>query len=161
MNKKEKLSDIKACKVASAKPKKPGRKPFVRSKRVGRKPIPEIEKRKMYHVYLNPQEYQFLQNRIKQSRHLNISQYVRGNLIEKDRNIQHINPVDFLQSISHLGFETKKIGSNINQLAKRSNKMAKTGILEPLIVEAFLEQIEIYYKIQIKINDRLKEVLFA
>ena len=117
------------------------------------------EKREPIKVFLNSSERQKLTKRIGES-NLKRSEYIRSILLEDAKKPSHTNPVDFLNDVSDLTREVNKLGVNINQISKYVNQLIIMQRIEPHIAEVFNEQLNCYAQLQIRIEGKLKEILF-
>ncbi len=129
-----------------------------KKKVTGRKPLKE-QKRKPYKYYLNDAEYALLVARVKDSVHSTVASYVRSALLDDSSKVSHINPKLFLKTTAALSTEVHRLGTNINQLAHYTNRLALEGKLEPKISTQLSESLKEYHKLQLEIAATLKEIL--
>lgn len=125
----------------------------------GRKKLDSKSKRSRVYIYLNNSEINDLKTRIANSSSESLSEYIRSELFRYNQTAKHINPVAFLNEVSSLAFQVGKIGNNINQLAKYSNQLSKTGMIQPELFSALNEQLQVYIELQKQIQHQMKGVI--
>ena len=125
----------------------------------GRKNLAPEVKRKLRKYYMNDAEYAALLERVKDSRHNQVGAYVRDILLQETKSVRHVNPIRFLKEISSLAIQVNKVGTNINQLSKHANEMAKNKMVRPELADAIMETLDIYIAQQKAIMERLKELI--
>jgi t-SNARE complex subunit (syntaxin) len=121
----------------------------------GRKPLKE-KKRKRYEYYLSDAEHSDVSARLQDSGYNQLGAFVRALILEENKSMRTINPVNFLNEVSSLSFQVSKIGNNINQLARHTHEMNKLKIIQPEVIQTINEKLEDYSVLQKKIISELK-----
>lgn len=84
-------------------------------------------------IRLTPKEHDFLKNEAERHK-IKVATYVRTCIFKKEASL--INAIDFLKEYREGVRELKKIGNNVNQLAKYANFLEKSGrVNEQVILE--------------------------
>lgn len=107
------------------------------------------ERKKLLKVYVSEEEYKSIQTKMKQYQTENFSQYARKMLIDG-----MVIKISNLHEIIDLKFEIKKIGVNINQIAKHANE---TRTIDKETINEIVKKIEelenlIYKKFEVLFN---------
>lgn len=107
------------------------------------------ERKKLLTIYVSEEEYKSIQTKMEQYQTENFSQYARKMLIDG-----MVIKISNLHEIIDLKFEIKKIGVNINQIAKHANE---TRTIDKETINEIVKKIEelenlIYKKIEVLFN---------
>ncbi len=96
---------------------------------------------------------------VEQANKLNVSKtkYVRSKIFKGD--IALINPVEFLEQYSSINLEMKKIGNNINQLAKYANMLQQAGQENLNVIVELNSYLKSFIDIQKQINKLNNKIL--
>ncbi|MFS2185620.1 plasmid mobilization relaxosome protein MobC [Mucilaginibacter sp. Mucisp84] len=83
---------------------------------------------------------------------------VRNGLL-KNGNAVIINAKELIGQLDSAGAELGRSGNNINQLARHANRLAKKGLLSPVVVERFNSLLEQYLVNQKDLETALRKIV--
>ena len=104
-------------------------------------------------IRLTPEEFHTLQEL--SSDYNNASSYIRAKIFFQSE--VTTNPKELLKSIDLLYLELKRIGNNVNQIAKRLNE--NPNVLSDDIVKAFNEELSQYTKSTKKLSSSISKII--
>jgi len=90
---------------------------------------------------------------------VSVSKYLRTRIFKSEASL--INAVDFLKAYKERVYELKKIGNNINQLARYVNYIEKTGQMNPALMEELNKNLQDFIRCQRETADLNRKILKA
>lgn len=106
-----------------------------------------------FEIRLTKDEYQTLQDL--SSDYNSTSSYIRSKIFSQTE--VTINPKELLKSIDLLYLELKRIGNNVNQIAKRLNE--NPNVLSDDVAKAFNEELSQYTKSTKKLSSSISKII--
>lgn len=90
---------------------------------------------------------------------VSVSKYLRTRIFKSEASL--INAVDFLKEYKERVYELKKIGNNINQLARYANHAEKAGQFDPVVIEELNKYLQDFIRCQRETADLNRKILKA
>lgn len=124
-----------------------------------RKPKELANRTKRFEIRLTVGEWNQLHNEAEQNGH-SPTRYARLRLFKKSE-AAIINPIEFLRLYRERSIELKKIGNNINQLARYVNYIEKTEQVNPALMEELSKHLQDFIRCQRETADLSRKILKA
>ena len=96
----------------------------------------EEKRRKTASIRLTDEERTLLEQRTAAAGYNDLSEYMRVRLLSEDNAPIH-NPKQLFRALDKTGGELKRIGNNINQIAKYINYLEKNNMVEGRVIAEF------------------------
>jgi hypothetical protein len=90
---------------------------------------------------------------------MDVSSFIRGKIFERE--VSLINAVEFLSMYKEGVHELKKIGNNINQLARYANYAEKSGQVSPALLEELNRYLQDFIRSQREFADLDRKIINA
>lgn len=130
--------------------------------RGGRPKKDEAElKSEWLHIRLTKTEKQALEDEMTEAGYKKINQYAKSKVLSKGSSVSH-NPKILFAKLNDLSPQLKKVGTNINQIAKYVNYLDANDIIDPKFIAeynaAFKEMAEVQRQYAIAIKAYLRSL---